>query len=350
MPRALQKKYFFRFCALVLLGFALQNIPGRYTLDDIEERVETESPGGKALKSLGRIEVEAALYFKEPARHRISRNAELQVPSDTRLTLRGAMLPEREDGEIVLRPHTLELRSDRPLVFIYRNVTVARARLLLLDREGTLRAVGYYQVLSLLRTASRYQRQREIRRDYQAPDEASARLSAELNELEPMVNSLLGDAIPDSFDPGSVFRVQLDRFHHFQFLENQLDFKVDGTLRSAQSKRVSKVFHPGFRAHLSVEIDLPREQFLAGAGIGVSVKQIHTLDFSGLNPVFDKRVRDLARSYRDDARVRFLIAEEFPEISDWPGELFIEEFSLRGDGEDSAEVNVRIRWEKIDAH
>lgn len=348
MPRPLKQKHLFWFCILVLLGAGLQNIPGTYTLDEIDERYELDSLEGKALMSLGRTEVDASFYFREPALHRISRNAELQVPADTRLTLHGVALPFREDGEIVLKPDSLELRSDRPLVFIYRNVTVARAKLLRTDEEGSLKAVGYYQVLSALRTGSRYQRQREIRRDYDIPAEASVNLSVYLNELEPMVNTLLGGAIPDSFDLGSVFRVQLNRFHHLQFSDNHLDLHVDGKVSSLQSKRVSQVFSPSFRARLGVDIQLPREQLLNDAVIGASLKQIHTLDFNRSNPVFDKMIRDLARSDRDEARVEFRIAEEVPGIAQWPGELFIEEFSLRGEGEDDAKVNLRVHWKKTE--
>ncbi|MDA3875115.1 MAG: hypothetical protein PF795_14295 [Kiritimatiellae bacterium] len=344
----MKKKHLIGLLFLILLGVGLQNIPGTYTLDEIDERVELDSLEGKALMSLGRTEVDAAFYFKQPTRHRISRNAELQVPADTRLTLHGVMLPEREDGEIVLKPDSLELRSDRPLVFIYRNVTVARARLLRTDEEGTLRAVGYYQLLSALRTGSRYQRQREIRRDYQIPTEASMNLSVQLKELEPMVNTLLGDSIPDSFDLGSLFRVQLNRFHHLQFSDNHLDLHVDGKVHSAQSKRVSQVFSPSFRARLGVDVQLPREQLLSDAAVGVSLKQIHTLDFNRSNPVFDKMIRDLARSYRDEARIEFHIAEEVPEIAQWPGELFIEDFNLRGEKEDDAEMQLRIHWKKTD--
>lgn len=346
MPHSLKKKHLLWLFLLILLGFALQNIPGTYTLDEIEESYELDSLEGKALKSLGRTEVDGSLYFSEPTRHRISRNAELQVPADTWLKLYGVMLPDRENGEVVLRPSELELRSDRPLTFIYRKVTVARAKHLRTNEEGMLQAVGFYQFLSVLRTGSRYQRQREIRRDYQIPDRASLNLKVDLVDLESTLNTLKGDLFPDAVDLGSIFILTLDRFHHFQFSDNHLDLRVDGTLRSTQSKRVSQVFHPGFRARLGVDFHLPRDQQLSEASIGVSLKQIHTLDFNRSNPVFDHSIRNLARSFRDEARVRFLIAEEVPGILQWPGELFIEDFSLRSEGGNSAEVNLRIHWEK----
>lgn len=346
MPRLLRKKVLFRLIVLVLLGIALQNIPGTYTLEEIEERMDLESSEGTLLTSLGRTEVEGTLYFKEPTRHRISRNAEIEVPEDTWLRFKGVMLPERDNGELVLKPAELDLQSDRPLMFIYRSVTVARARQLRLNEAGLLQAVGYYQVLSALRTGHRYARQREIRRAYEIPSQAWVNLSVALEDLEPMVNDLMGDLIPYAFDLGSVFEVRLERLHHLQFLDNHLDLHVDGTLRSAQSRRVSRVLQPSFRARLGVDLHLPSEKFLSEATFGVSLRNIHTFNFSGLNPLFDRMLRGVARSHREEARVFFSIAEDAPEVLEWPGELFIEAFSLLGEGGDDAEIQLRIHWEK----
>lgn len=349
MSPRLKKKHLYGLLILILSGILLQTVPGTYTLDDLEESFEPESPEGKVLLALGETRVEARVYFKRAARHRISRNAELLSPPDTWLEVTGVMRPEEANGEILLKPSTLQLRSDRSLTFVYRNVTVARAKYLRSTPEGTLEAVGYYQVLSALFTGTRYGRQREIRRDYQIPDRAVLNLTAELKELEPMVNRLLGDPIPDSFDVGSVFSLEPVRFHHLRFLENHLDLHVDGKLSSAKSRRVSDTFHPGFRIHLGVDLELPAGQTLADAEIGVSLKQIHALDFNRSNPILDKALRNLLRSRRDDARIRIRIAEEVPEISDWPGDMHIEAFSLLGEGADQATLNLRLRWEKTDA-
>jgi hypothetical protein len=344
MPRAPQPKHLFYLLLLILLAWGLQNIPGTFSLDDIEEAFEVGSLEGRAFLSLGRCDVKAELYFAEPARHRISRNAELLVPADTWLIMSGTMIPAKEGEEVVLRPGELELRSDRPLTFIYRQVTVARSKHLRTNEEGTLQAVGHYQALSALRTAYRYQRQREIRRDYQIPTEASLALSVELIELEPLVNSLLGDTIPSTFDLGSVFEIKLERIHHLLFSENHLDLHVDGNLHSAQSRRVSQMFQPGFRARLAVDFHLPREQPLSESEIGVSLRNIHTIDLNHSNPIFDKTIRDLARSYREQARILVDIAEEFPEISEWPGELFIKQLAIDQGEQNDAVLNLHLRW------
>ncbi|MCH8527740.1 MAG: hypothetical protein LAT79_11405 [Kiritimatiellae bacterium] len=340
------RKAQFRLIVLALSGLALQNIPGTYVLEEIEERVDLESPVGRAMSSLGKTEVNGRFYFSEPARHRISRNAEIEVPADTTLTLRAVMVPYLQGDEWILEPAELTVEADRPLVFIYRRVTVARARTLTLNENGRLEAVGYYQVLSALRTAYAYERQREIRRAYEVPAEARVSLSLALTDLEPLVNHLLGDMIPNEFDLGSLFEVRLSRLHHLQFTDNHLDLHVDGTLRSGRSQRVTRVMQPSFRSRLGVDVHLPHEQMLTDAEFGVSLRNIHTFNFSGLNPIFDKLIRDTVRSYRDQARVLFSVSEDFPEALDWPGTLFIEDFRLRGDGGDDAEILLRIHWKK----
>jgi len=345
MSRPLKRSVPVWLILLALSGVALQNIPGTYVLDEIGERVAADSPAGIAISSLGKTAVRGSLYFREPARHRISRNAEIGVPAETSLSVHAVMEPFLENGEWILEPAELSVVSDRPLTFMYRGVTLARARHLRLNDEGRLEAEGHYQVLSALRSAHRYQRQRTVRRDYRVPAAARIHLSLALKDLEPMVNRLLGETIPDAFDLGSVFEVRLDRLHHLQFSENHLDLHVDGTLRYARSRRVSRVLHPGFRARLGVDVHLPREQCLAEAGLGVSLRNVHTFNFSGLNPVFDKMIRDTVRSYRNEARVLFSAAEVYPGVLAWPGTLFIEDFHLQGERGDAADLLLQIRWE-----
>lgn len=344
--RLFTRKALFRLSVLGLLALALQHIPGTYVLEEIEERVDLDSPLGTALGSLENLEMKGQIFFSEPARHRISRNAEIDVPGDTTLSLRAVMVPRLESDEWILEPAVLTVESDRPLVFVYRRVAVARARTLVLNDDGRLQAVGYYQVLSALRTSHRYERQRAIRRAYQIPSLARVNLSLALTDLEPLVNRLLGDVIPDRFDLGALFEVRLSRLHHLQFSENHLDLHVDGSLRSGRSQRVTRVMQPSFRSRLGVDVHLPHEQLLTDAGFGVSLRNIHTFNFSGLNPIFDKLIRDMIRSHRDHARVLITVAEDFPEVLTWPGTLFIEDFRLRGEGRDEAKILLRIQWEK----
>jgi hypothetical protein len=331
---------------LTALGFALQNIPGTYLIEEIDERIPVDSPAGQALEALERIEIHGTLYFEDAARHRISRNAEIDVPEDTWITLTGKMIPLRGGGEWILRPDELELVSDRPLLFIYREVTVARANHLRLNEAGRLEAIGHYQALSALWTGHRYQRQRLVRRDFKIPAMAGLDLSVVLSGLEPMVNGMLHETIPSSFDLGSVVELKIDRLHHFLFSENHLDLHVDGTLSSAQSRRVARVIQPSFRSRLGVDLHLPAGQFLHDAELGVSLRNVHTFNISGLNPIFDKLIRDQLRARRDRAHVLFSVREEYPDVLDWPGELFFDEFVLQGEEEDRAELRINARWLK----
>ena len=330
---------------LAVAGFLLQNVPGTYTLEKIEERVGLDSVAGQALTSLGRVEVNGRLYFDRDTRHRISRNAEIEVPAETWLKVYAVMVPVQEGEEWVLRPSGLNIVADQPLTFIYRAVTVARARTLRLNEEGEVEAVGRYQVLSALWTGHRYHRQRAVRRAYEIPDLAQLSLSVALLEVEPMVNRLLlGDVLPSEFDVGNAVTLKIDRLHHLQFLGNHLDVHVDGTLSSARSRRVARVIQPSFRSRLGVDLHLPRDTYLDEAALGVSLRNVHTFNISGLNPLFDKLIRDAIRARRDQAAVLVSAAEDFPGVLTWPGELFIEEFSLRGEGGDDAEIQLRIHW------
>jgi len=379
-PRTSRKGRIGRWIVLVALtAVLLENIPGTYVIDDAQDEFELDSWEGVGLLAVASASVEAELFFDRPTRHRISRNAEILVPADTRLTFQASMIPTVEEGEAVARPHDGDILSDRPLTFIYRGVTVARAnrlRMREVDGEQKLQAVGRYRVLSALLTAHRYHRQKKVRRDYQAPHTAKVDFTAEFHpdhtlefgegltlrtgaspgtlrvrnahfdqgewvagtldldlrfgDPEALVNRLMKDLLPKRFDLGGAFAVELKKIHHIVFTENHLDLHLDGRLTSANSSRLENLFHPGFRAHLGIAFDLPENSLLTDSHIGIELKNIHSLDFNRSNPLLDKSLRSLARAHRKEAATEFRFAEEIKELHDLPVRIFVHHSRITG--------------------
>ncbi|WFB36501.1 hypothetical protein P3T73_01840 [Kiritimatiellota bacterium B12222] len=365
--------------ALVICA-GLEYVPGKYTIDDFEDDYEIGSPEGIALLALSDAQVDGKLYFKEAARHRISRNAEIVIPADTYLTLHATTHPYVEADEVILRPSSLVLRSDRALTFIYRFVTVARAKTMRIhpeDPEQRVQAIGQYRIISALCTAYRYQRQKEVRREYKIPNWAqldfdanfladhelktaqgyalstgstpghlkiqnavwiqnrwqsgSLDLRLPFSDLEPLVNKLLFFEFPENLELGSTLDIQLFKIYDILFNENNLELNVDGKLNYAKSSKVTNVFHPSFKAKLGIAFEFPQNQLLQDAQMGVYLSNVYSLDFNRSNLVFDKIARKLVRKHRKDASYFVKLIDEFPEIMTLPGQLFIEKMMLSGD-------------------
>lgn len=377
---------------LALICVALQHIPGSYTIKDLQDDYERTSPEGTALLALSDASLSAELFFRDPTLHRISRNAEIRVPADTHLTVHASTFPYAENDEVILKPATLYITSDRPLTFIYRRVTVANARLLRIrpdDPEARVQAVGHYRILSALFTAHRYHRQKKSKRDYKLPTEATVDFSAHFypdheiqggeslsvftgndpgsillrdaywsgqvwqkgrlnltmpfSDLEPAVNQLLKDHLPSKVDLGGFVDLSIQRIHTLTFSENFLDLHVEGKMGYANSTRVTHIFHPGFNSHLGIEFTLPEQIPLRDARIGVSLKNIFSLDFNRSNPVFDKIARDMARKYRENAKIFLNLEQKLPEIVRFPGNLFVEKMEILGDAGGNPVFKLSLR-------
>lgn len=367
---------------LILFGAGLQHIPGTYTIDDFQDDYELTSPEGIALLALSDASLSGEVYFEEAVRHRISRNAEIEVPAGSTLRVQATTVPYVEKEEVILKPATLKITSDKPLTFIYRFVTVATAQTLRIqegDPEMKVKAIGQYKLLSALATAHRYQRQKTVRRDYKIPTRARMDFKAnfrpehEIQPLEgvslltgtesaklelknavwekdswqegdlqifipiadpaPTVNQLLESVIPSEIELGGSFAVKLERFHSIQFSENFLELYVDGRFNYAKSKKITGMFNPSFTAHLGIQFHLPEQTLLQDAQIGVELTNIYSLDFNRSNPMFDKMARGMVRKYRDEAAFSFNVREEAPEILQLPGDLFVDSLMLRGNEE-----------------
>lgn len=380
---------------ILLLAFAaslvlLENIPGSYRIDDAQDEFDLDEWEGLVLRAVEEAEVGATLRFDRRVRHRISRNAELVVPAGTTLAARATTRPFVEEDEVVLRPETAELTADRPLVFIYRGVTIARARTLRTradEDEFGLWVVGRYRVLTALWTAHRYHRQREVRRAYRPPDFAfvdftarlrphhvievpdgpdistgaepgrveirgaryvngrwtGGRLDIELPFANPeaWINDHLSTWLPDAIDLGGVFALQIKRLHHLLFSTNRIDLHVDGRLTSANSSTVRGAIKPGFTADVVVGLEIPEDVPLREGFARVYLQRIRTLDFNHSNVLFDKSLRNLARRYRDKAEARYDFAEALDEVEELPEGLHLHRLRIEGSDTQSPVLHLR---------
>ncbi len=174
--------------ALVLVagGFLLQNFPGQYTFREVSEEYERDTAEGIGISGVAAAELRAVLYFEEATLQRVSRNAQLAVPPGATLQLRARTVPrfDEDTNEVIVIPEDVEILSDKPLTFIYRNVPVAHSRELRSvpdDPKLRIRAHGRYRILSALPRLHRYRRKRDgPRREWQAPTRAEISFHAEL--------------------------------------------------------------------------------------------------------------------------------------------------------------------------
>lgn len=374
-----KQKWFIRLlitgCVLLLLEF----LPGAYTIDDFQDEWDLDSPEGLALLALEDLELEADLEFDRPTRQRISRNAELLVPEGTRLSLKASMTPMVIDDEAVARPRTWELRSSKYMTFVYRGVTVARAKRMQIrsdDPELRVRAIGTYRVLTALATAHRYHRQKEIRRAYEVPDRAvvnadarflpnhdlaisetttittgeipsrlefldltwdgnrwsSGRLELELSlaDPEPVLNDIASEELSEPIELGGVLAMKFRRLHALTLEEDRLFIHLDGSITSANSKTIEGIFDPSFEARLEFAFSFPEGQTLEEATLGARLKQIHTFDINRSNNLLDKSVRNIARGYRDELDVSYVLAQELPDHPAIPRNLTFDRFGFVG--------------------
>jgi len=332
---------------VLLTGYLLQNIPGTYLLDDFDLSASKDSPEGMALQRLESLMLEGTLYFEEAARHRISRNAELLVPAGTRLTFTGSGTSEEMEERIGLNPEQVAIIADQPLTFIYRQVNLARSQRLETTPEGHLNIIGHYRVLSALRTAYRYQRQREVRRDFKIPAHANLNLRADFRDLTPALNQALHTHFSEEILLGNSLALQLKAITQWSVPEdNYLDIYFDSRIRYARSERISSIMQPRIKARIGVELDLPEDTDLAEAELGVTLARIHTLDFKGGHPLLDRATRGIARSRQDQASFTFNLREEITEIETLPGSLYIRTLRLMPAGPEgeNAGLEASVRW------
>jgi hypothetical protein len=390
-PKRKRLRNLILFLGLLLL---LENVPGTYTLKDAQDEFDLDSWEGIALLALSSVDLNAELYFEGQTLHRISRNAEILAPAGTTLMARASMVPLVEENEVVARPQTALLTADKPLTFIYRGVTVARAKTLRMkvgDPQHRIEAVGRYRVISALFTSYRYHRQKKVRRDYQEPTRAKLNLTAEiaphhqisflkeyhvatgsepgtlsienahydrgnwtagqvnltasLSNPEVWLAPMLSTLIPNRFELGRIFEVELRKLHNIRFSDNALDLYIDGALTSANSQRVENVLQPSFQANLGIAFDLPSHILLHEAEAEVSVKKIRNIDFNNSNPIFDNSIRSIARNYREKAKARVNLGEEFPELLELPVRIFVHHLRISGaeDGGPVVTLSAEIR-------
>lgn len=371
---------------LILLEF----VPGTYTIDSFQDEWEADSPEGILLQALEDVNLDAELMFHRPVRQRISRNAELEIPAGTTLTLSASMTPEVIDGEAVARPRTWELEASRNMTFIYRGVTAARAKRMHIrsdDPELRVRASGSYRVLTALATSFRYHRQREVKRDLSPPDRAvlnaelrfrpdhripleegvtlhtgpgqsRIRLSelqwnhdawtggqvdarVELQHIGDLLNTLLGQELKDPVEIGSLLAMKFRRIHSVSVEENRLFFHLDGSITSANSRRVEKMFDPSFEARLEAGFDFPEGSSLEEGMVGARLVQVHSFDINRSHNLLDKAVRNLVRSYRDDLRISYALSEAIPDDAAWlPESLLFKTFRFSGQGSERLLLEV----------
>ncbi|MDF3129176.1 hypothetical protein P0Y35_08220 [Kiritimatiellaeota bacterium B1221] len=387
------KRILFWILLLLCIGWGLQHIPGSYTIDDFEDDYELTSLEGAGLLAISDASLNAECYFEDVTRHRISRNAEILVPAGATLQISASTSPYVEQDEVILKPATLLIKSDKPLTFIYRFVTVAKANTLEIhpdDPEHKVKAVGQYKVLSALATAYRYKRQKEVRRDYKIPTKATLDFhahfypdheikthreislitgsepghflltnakwekdtwqSGELNisvpfsDLEPSINQLLKAEFPDEVEVGGALDLRVEKIHHLKFTQNFLDLYVEGRITYAGSRRISKIFNPSFKTHLGITFDFPEKTLLQEARLAVSLSNIYSLDFNRSNPIFDKMARKILRSKRDDASVYLDVKKSLPEISQLPGDVYVETLNITGDANGYPTLELKTRF------
>jgi|GEM_PF-1750102 len=373
------KRILFWILLLACIGYGLEHVPGSYTIEDFQDEYELSSPEGIALLALSDVSLDSELYFEESARHRISRNAEIVVPAGTTLQASATMVPVILNGKVVAGPNELLLTSNKPLTFIYRFVTVAKAKTLKIypdDPEKKVKAIGHYKLLTALATGYRYKRQKEVRKEYEIPKRASLNfranvlpnhqiitdegysivtgskpgallvegatwsenrwqqgsisLSLSFSDINPLVDQLVTDLLPDSFELGDLFKLKVKQVYDLQVTQNHLTLYVKGSLTSANSKRMANIFNPSFQTHLGIQFTLPKERPISEAQVGIELKNIYSLDINRSNPVFDKMVRDVIRTYRDDAKVTWGLGKEFPILNELPGTFFVQSIELNG--------------------
>ncbi len=391
-PKASKPKQLLFWTLLIIcIGFGLQHIPGSYTIDDFDDDYELTSPEGIGLLAISDASLVAECYFKETTRHRISRNAEILVPANSTLQVSASTVPYIENDEVILKPTTLLITSDNPLTFIYRFVTVAKANTLEIhpdDPQHKVKAVGQYKVLSALATAYRYKRQKAVRRDYKIPTEATLdfeanfypdheikaledlsvttgsepgkfvlknatwknetwqsgklHISVPFSDLEPSVNQLLKNELPNEVEVGGALDLKIEKIHNLNFKDNFLDLYVEGRITYANSSRVSKIFNPSFKTHLGITFDFPEKTWLQDAKLGVSLTNIYALDFNRSNPIFDKTARSILRKKRDEASVHLNVKDALPEIAQLPGDVYVETLNIKGDANGYPALELEI--------
>ncbi len=382
------RRWLRRLLVTALVIVVLEHIPGRYTIEEAEDDYELDAWEGIALLAMESLEVNGTLYFAEPARQRISRNAELVVPAGATLKVDAWAQPFVEHDEVILRAERGELRSDKPLTFIYRGVTVARAKILRTredDPSRRLQAIGQYRVISALATSYRYHRQKKVRRAYKQPARAEVEvharirpghelvfpddltlqtgsepgfvrikglkfdqdqftagtlaLSLSLANPEDSLNAQLGALIPNEFELSESMSVKLNRIHDLRFNQNRIDLRVDGRVT------LSSAFKPSFTSDLGVDLQLPQKVSLNDAEIGIGLASVRDLDINRSNPLFDKMVRGAVRSRKEELGVLVHLGEEIPEISEWPAFLFVNRFVLEAssDGGPRLTLDAEVR-------
>jgi len=377
---------------LVFVGICLQNIPGSYTIDDFQDDYEVNSPEGIALLALSDVTVNAEIFFKEKARHRINRHAEIVVPAGVTLKASASAVPFVEGDEVVARPKTLELTSDKPLTFIYRNVTLATAKRLAIDPEDPtekVKVIGKYKVLTALATLHRYKRQKAVKRDYKVPSSTTLSIQAHVlpnhkittpqgysldtgpqpgllsvkdavwnqgrwqagylslslhfSDLNPLIDQLVERLFPKEFELGKRFKVKVLRIYNLSLSQNFVRLYVDGTLTSATSSWVSHIFNPSFQTQLGVQFIFPENTLLSEAEATIQLKNIFSLDFNRSNILFDKYARGVARSYRQKASKTWDLSEEFSVLTELPGTVYMDRFQLNGDEQGHSSLDVQLR-------
>lgn len=381
-PSAKTKKTlrgFFWIFLIVCMGFGLENFPGSYVIEDFQDEFELTSPEGIALLALEEVSLQAEMFFKEAARHRISRNAEIRVPAGATLNVSAKMVPYIIDNEVVTRPNNLLITSNQPLTFIYRFVPIAKTKTLKVDPDSPdqkVKVVGQYKILTAIMNIHRYQRQKAVKRDYKIPEHAkldfkaetrpnheikthdgysvftgaepgvlsienalwksgrweSGRLSLSLTfaDLDPLIDQLMKTFLREPLELGSVFHLNLNRIYDLQFSNNFLTLQVDGTLSPSNSKRMANMFHPSFTSDLGIAFSFPENVPVHKAKAGIGLDKIYSMDFNRNNPLFDKTIRNIARKYKEDANQTWDLGKEFPILLDLPGTFIIETMELDG--------------------
>jgi len=373
----------------VTLGvLLLEFLPGAYTIDSFQDEWEPGSPEGIALQALKTLSLETDMWFDRSTRQRISRNAELLVPTGTRITLTASMIPLMENNEAVARPRTWELRASRPLTFVYRGVTVARARRMRIrsdDPERRVRAIGTYRILSALTTAHRYKRQKKVRRAYQAPDHARLSIRArfqpdhfleilpdagwstgtepaafDVKELtwngerfvsghldlaasftnpEAFLEGLRNRYLDTPMNIGGGFTLRMRQLDAITFETNLVRLHAKGTL--APNSGMAKIMSPSFNAHLGFGLEVPENQRLGNATAGVFLKNVYALDVNRSHTWFDTTLRGLVRKNRHKIAERIDLRDELPDTEAIPRHLYFDRFRVTPNPEGGPRLEIR---------
>ena len=387
--RWINKKRIISLLVLVGVLVSLEYLPGSYTIDSFQDEFALDSVEGQLLLALEDLQLNAVMEFDRPTRQRISKNAELLIPAGSTLILNASMVPLTEQGEAVAKPRTWNLRSSESMTFVYRGVTVARAKRMEIrndDPELKVKAVGSYRVLSALATATRYHRQTEVKRTLEAPERAVLNLNAtfqaehevsltdipplrtgsepsslhlqgftwensqwtdgqvdlriQLAPLESFLNEIAKEQLSDPIELGGILAIKFRRLHALTIEENRTFVHLDGSITSANSRTVEQMFDASFETRLEFEFSFPEGKFLQEAEVGARLKQIHSFDINRSNTVFDKAVRSLARKYRDDLTYTTSLADELPDHPAIPMNLIFERFGFRGMENGDMEIEI----------